>query len=213
MSTQARVTSLDALGRFRASLIVFANRSHSAVDQVTDELRRVRSWIQQEQRRRWEGEVQRRARVLAQAEQELLSAKLVKLLDNLNVQQAAVRKAKHALEEAEGKLRHVKRWSRDFDSATEALAKNLDSFRSVLVHDLPKGMAYLSEAQKALESYGELRAADPGPKAAAPGEPAELPPPHERQRRRKPPLAGAEEPLRRVAGNARPLARPQGAGV
>ena len=36
------------------------------------------------------------------------------MLDNLNVQQAAVRKAKHALEEAETKLRHVKRWTPRF---------------------------------------------------------------------------------------------------
>jgi len=96
MATHAKVTSVDALEIFRASLIVFLNKAHSALDQASDEIRRTRSWIQHDQRTHWENEMRRRARALAQAEQELLSARMTKALDNLSAQQAAVHKARRS---------------------------------------------------------------------------------------------------------------------
>lgn len=165
MSSQAKVTSVEALEIFRASMIVFSSKAHNAVDQVSDEIRRTRTWIQHEKRVHWENEVRRRSRALAQAEQELLSAKMVGLLDNLALQQLAVRRARAACEEAAQKLRNVKRWARDFDSATGPLAKILDSFRGVLAHDFPRGISFLLQAQKTLESYGET-AAPPAPARA-----------------------------------------------
>jgi len=162
MATNAKVTSIDALEAFRASLIVFLNKSHSAVDQASDEIRRTRSWIQNDQRTHWENEVRRRGRNLAQAEQELLSARMAKALDNLTVQQMAVHKAKRALEEAQEKLRKVKLWMRDFDGMVEPLARGLNSLRGYLDHDMPQGIAYLSEVQKIMESYtGVQRPAGP----------------------------------------------------
>jgi hypothetical protein len=95
--------------------------------------------------------------VLAQAEQELLSAKMIRIKDNLSVQQLAVRRAKHALEEAEAKLRAVKRWNRDFDTNAEPLTKRLESLREFLSHDMPKGISFLLQAQRTLEEYSETR--------------------------------------------------------
>src|SRR5438874_5187947 len=136
MATQARVTSIDALEAFRSSIILFLNKANNSLDQVGDEIRRTRSWIQHDQRLYWEGEVRRRAKALAQAEQELLSARMIKLLDNLSAQPAAVHKAKRALEEAEQKLRNVKLWTRDYDSTMEPLAKSLNSLREYLAQDM-----------------------------------------------------------------------------
>jgi hypothetical protein len=137
MATQAKVTSIDALENFRASLIVFLNKAHSALDQSSDEIRRTRSWIQHDQRTYWESEARRRARALAQAEQELMSARMIKALDNLTTQQQAVNKARHALEDASEKVRKVKLWMRDFDGTIEPVAKGLNSLRSYLDHDMP----------------------------------------------------------------------------
>jgi archaellum component FlaC len=167
MATHAKLTSTDALEAFRASLIVFLNKSHSAIDQVSDEIRRVRSWIQNDQRTHWENEMRKRARVLAQAEQEMLSARMTKAADNLTVQQQAVRKARASLEEAQEKMRKIKLWIRDFDGTVEPMAKGLNSLRGYLDHDLPLGIAYLVEVQKIMESYTELNRAPgkPGPGA------------------------------------------------
>ena len=159
MATQAKVTSIDTLESFRASLILFLSKAHCSLDEVSDEVRRTRNWIQNDRRVHWEGEVRRRKRVLDQAEQELFSARMSVLRKTTTLQQAVVRKAKAALEEAEGKLRNVKNWNRSFDSSTEPLVKGMEGFRHFLDQTMPKAIAYLVRAQKTLESY----AATPAP--------------------------------------------------
>jgi hypothetical protein len=173
MATQAKVTSTEALETFRSSLIVFLNKAHSAIDAASDEIRRTRSWIQHDQRSHWENEARRRARILAQAEQDLLSARMTKALDNLTAQQMAVHKAKHALEEAEAKLRKVKLWTRDFDGIVEPMAKGLNGMLGYLDHDMPQAVAYMTEIIKIMESYAEINRPTqsplpaPAPSAAA----------------------------------------------
>jgi len=167
MATVAKVTSVEALEAFRASLIVFLNKAHASTDQVSDEIRRVRSWVQNDQRTHWENEMRRRARDLAQAEQEMLSARMTKALDNLSAQQQAVNKARRALEEAQEKMRRIKLWMRDFDGTLDPLARGLNSLRGYLDHDMPRAIAYLVEIQKIMESYLEKNTPAKAPAAAA----------------------------------------------
>ncbi len=155
MAEQAKVTSVDALESFRSSLILFVHTAHQHLDGVGDDVRRTRNWIQNEQRMHWQGELRRRSRTLDLAEQELFSAKLSGLRDNLVAQQNAVRKAKAAVTEAEEKLRAVKFWTRNFDHEADPLLKRLEGLRLLLDHDLPKAISYLLQAQKTLESYAE----------------------------------------------------------
>lgn len=155
MSNQIRVTSIDALEAFRSALIIFLTKARRSLDDVGDDVRRTRMWLQHDQRFHWEGEVRRRHKVLGQAEQELLSAKLSGLRDSLVIQQNAVRKAKVALVEGEEKLRNVKRWNRDYDNATGPLMKRLEGLRSYLDFELPDAVAYLVQAQRTLDAYTE----------------------------------------------------------
>ena len=180
MATHAKVTSIDALEAFRASLIVFLNKAHSSLDQAGDEIRRTRGWIQHDQRMYWENEARRRAVTLAQVEQELMSARMTKALDNLAAQQLAVHKAKRVLEEAQEKVRKIKVWIRDFDGLVGPMVKGLSSLRGYLDHDLPQGIAWLTEVEKLMESYTEAPAtAAPAAAGVAPGGeiPAEEPMP------------------------------------
>ena len=167
MAEQAKVTSLDALESFRADLIVFTSEAHRAVDEVGDEVRRTRYWIQNDQRTHWEGQARRRKRVLDQAEQELFAAKLSGLRDTTAAQESAVRKAKAALAEAEDKLRAIKQWNRNFDGCADPLVKGLNSLREFLDQDMPKALAYLVQAQRTLEAYAETG----GPASASAPEP------------------------------------------
>lgn len=171
MGEQARVTSVEALETMRSGLIVFSSKALSVVDQIADEIRRTRAWVQQEQRRHWENEVKKRDRALVEAKQELLGVKMIGMIHNFSAQQAAVRKCSAALEEAETKLRHVKKWTRDFDAAAEPLTRSLENFRSVLARDLPEAAGVLLQAQKILDAYNEVREARPG--LPAPIEPTE----------------------------------------
>ncbi|HEV7866998.1 MAG TPA: hypothetical protein VGO90_04915 [Chthoniobacteraceae bacterium] len=163
MAEQVKVTSIDALQSLRSSLIVFLTSAHRSVDEVLDEVRRVRVWLQNDQRMHWEGQVRKWRKTLDQAQQELMSARLSGLRDSTTAQQNAVLKAKRALAEAEDKLRAVKRWNRDYDSHADPLTKRLESFRHVLDHDMPKGLSYLLQAQKTLEAYAETQGVDGAP--------------------------------------------------
>jgi hypothetical protein len=178
MSSQVKVTSLDALESFRASLIIFLTKGRRSVDDVGDEVRRTRQWVQHDQRLHWENELRRRRRDLAQAEQELFSAKLSGLRDNIAVPQAAVRRAKAAVDEAEGKLRNIKRWNRDYDGLVDPLLKRLQGLREIFDHDLPHGITFLVEALRTLEAYAETATpvAAPPVADARPADAPDLPP-------------------------------------
>jgi len=156
MADQAQVTSFDALEIFRTNLILFLNKARIQVDDAGSGIRRTQGWLQNDQRLYWEREIRRRRRALDQAEAELLNAKMSNLRENLSVELMAVRRAKKAFVEAEEKLQNVKRWSRNFESCVAPLAKNLESLRGVLDHELPKALSYLLETQKTLESYAEI---------------------------------------------------------
>ncbi len=158
MAEQVKVTSIDALESFRSSMIVFQLKARRSLDMVGDEVKRTSQWIQNDQRMHWEGEARKWKRVYDRAQQELLTARLSEFIDSPSAQQAAVRKSKNALDLAEEKLRRVKAWNRDFDGLTEPLTRTLESLRHFLEHVVPDGIAFLSQAQKTLESYAETHA-------------------------------------------------------
>ena len=163
MANQAKVTSIDTLESFRANLILFLSKAHASLDEVGDEVRRTRNWIQNDRRVHWEGEARRRKRVLDQAEQELFSARMSVVRKTITPQLAAVNKAKHALDEAEQKLRNIKAWNRNYDGGTEPLVKSMEGFRHFMDQTLPKAISYLVRAQKTLESYTEAPSPAVGP--------------------------------------------------
>jgi hypothetical protein len=169
----ARITSLDALESFRAALIVFLTTGRRSADEVIEQVRRIRIWLQGEQRLHWEFQIRKRQKLLDSAIQELFSARLSGIAASTTAKEQAVRKAKAAVAEAEQKLRNVKRWSRDYDHLVEPLVKRLEGLRYYLDYELPKGVHFLSEAQKTLEAYAtNLPApAPPAPSTAPPPEP------------------------------------------
>ena len=154
MANQARVTSTEALDTFRAHLIIFMNKANRAVDDVNDEVRRTRVWLQHDQRVLWESEFRKREKALAQAEQELMSVRLTGNHETaMIIRQQAVNKAKRALGEAGDKLRRVKAWNQNYDGLADPIVKRLESLRQFLGNDIPKGIAYLVNAQRALDAY------------------------------------------------------------
>jgi hypothetical protein len=161
MAEQARVSSIEALEALRATLIVFLERAYRSLDEVGDEIRRTRMWVQQDQRHHWELELRKRNRALDAAEQELLTARLSNLRDNIKHQQDMVRKCKAAVAEGEQKLRNTKIWTRDFPHEVDPLVRRLEGLRHYLDHDLPKAIAFLLQAQETLSNYAQTSAVPP----------------------------------------------------
>ncbi|MGI9242817.1 MAG: hypothetical protein ACR2RV_18615 [Verrucomicrobiales bacterium] len=155
---QANVTSIEALEAFRSDLIIFLTKAKNALDEVGEDVRRARIWLEVEQRNHWQREIKRRRRTLDEAQQELFSAKLATFTSATTLQEAAVVNARRSMNEAEEKLRTLKHWIRNFDSTVEPLARKLENLRQFLGNDMPKAVAFLTQTQKTLEAYAEVAA-------------------------------------------------------
>ena len=162
MAEQVRITSVDALEAFRAKLIVYLSKARPLVEDVSTEVLRTRVWLQSEQRLYWEHQLKRRTRDLENAQQALFSAGISNLREATTAEVAAVNKAKRAVAEAEAKLRLVKQWSREFDSRIEPVLKQLEKLHTVLTHELPHGVAFLTQALNTLAAYAEMAAPSVG---------------------------------------------------
>jgi DNA repair ATPase RecN len=180
MATQAKVTSTEALEAFRAKLIIYLTKARRALDDAGEEVRRMRQWLQHDQRMHWEGELRRRTKRLEQAQQELMSAQLSShQAGAVMARQMALIKAQNELVEAEGKMRKLKAWNRNYDTVADPVVKRMDRMRQSL-DELPKAILYLAAVQKTLEEYadsaGPASVNEPAtPESAGEGEPATVP--------------------------------------
>lgn len=163
MPDKAHVTSVDAIEAFRSDLVVYVSKARPTLEEVTAEVVRTRSWLQNEQRTFWESQVRRRAKDLEQAQAALFSARLSNLRDESAAEQMAFHRAKRALEEAETKLRTLKHWTREFDNRVDPLVKQTEKLHTVLANDMVKAVASLTESIKSLAAYAE---AGPPPEAS-----------------------------------------------
>ena len=155
MATSAKVTSVEALESFRTSLIVYLSKARPTLDEVSDEVIRVRGWLEGDRRVHWEGQVRRARQKLLDAQQAVFSAELSNLREVSTAERMAMQRAKRALEEAEAKLTLVKKWSRNFANDVMPIARQLEKLQSVFATNLPEAIAYLGQTVRTLEDYSD----------------------------------------------------------
>ena len=117
------------------------------------------------------------------ANQALYSARLANLREVTTAEQTAVLRAKRALNEAEEKLRLVKRWTLEFDQRVGPLVKQLEQLRTMLSNDMPKAAIHLAQVLKMLDAYANVApsaAAVATPTGEAKGDDAEEAPSEEK---------------------------------
>jgi hypothetical protein len=136
---------------------------------VSSAVQRTRGWLDNEQRAHWEGELRRRSRALEEAQQALFSSKLSSFRETSATEQMAVQRTKHAVEEAEGKLRVLKQWSRVFDNRVDPLVKQMEKLHTVLAHDMVQAVAFLAQAVNTLDAYAEVAPPTSIPGSTQPG--------------------------------------------
>ena len=175
MAGEAKVRSVESLEYFRSALINFLTKSRQALNHADDGVKRGRYWVEQEQHNHWIQEGKKRTRKLAQAQQELLTAKLSKWQDSVMLQEKIVRRCKAELEEAEDKFKQTKKWSREFDRSFDPAMKGITQLRDFLEHDLVRGIASLDQSLKTIAAYLERERPAPGAPAVPLDEPE--PPP------------------------------------
>ena len=169
MADRAQVSSIASIDAFRSRLILYAGKARAATEEVIDEVRRTRVWLESSQKSHWETECRRRKRILEDAEQELFSARLSQLRTQTAAQILAVERAKQALRRAEEKRDAVRRWMREYELRAEPLGKEVEPLLSFLTTDAPKAVVYLGNVVKTLELY----AAAGGPSRSPTQEPGQ----------------------------------------
>jgi len=153
MPDHAHLTSSEAIEFFRATLIAYITKTRPLLEDACDEVFRTREWLHDDRRIHWEHQVRKRTRVLEEARQALLGAKMSNLRETRAAEHMAVERAKRALVEAEEKLKLIKTWSREFDQRAQILVKELEHVRSLAANELPRGVAHLSQIVLRVEEY------------------------------------------------------------
>lgn len=156
MPEKAQVRSIDVLDGFRSNLIVYLSQARPALDEVSADVVRMRIWLESDQRTYWENQVRLRTKKLEQAQQALFSSRLGVLRRETAAEQMAVHRAKRALEEAETKLRVIKRWTREFEARVQPLVKQMEKLHTVFSNDMVKAVASLTQTIDTLAAYAEL---------------------------------------------------------
>jgi len=169
MDRQAKVTSVDALTTFRSSLIIYMGSVGNALDEVRDEVRRMRTWLQVDQRAHWGGQLKRLRKQLEQAEAELFTSRLSSMTSHSAARQMAVTRLRRMVRETEERAKALQKWIRNYDSLVEPLLKKLDGMQHFAAHDLPKAVSSLAQAERTLDDYARIApegGGNEGPRAA-----------------------------------------------
>jgi phage-related minor tail protein len=84
-----------------------------------------------------------------------MTARLSDFQDSTSLQQMAVRRARQAVEQAEGKLKAMKKWNRDLETRAAPLLKEVEQLLGYLTAEMPKAVAHLGQIVKALDAYAD----------------------------------------------------------
>ena len=158
MPETARITSVEAIEAFRADLLVYLEKARNAIEEVGEEINRTRAWLHDDRGPHWAQQIKRRTIALQERQQELFSAQLGEKQRNIQAELVAVRRAKQALEEAELKVKTIKRWVRDYPAEVEPRARHAELLRATLVNDMGKAVLFLTQSLDALHAYAAMKA-------------------------------------------------------
>lgn len=157
MPESAHVGSLDAIERFHNALVGYVADVRRALNEVSEEIRRTKEFVQVDRKRAWDAEMRKRQRTLEEAEAAVFSARLSAWNDVQSAQQMAANKARRAVREADEKIRIIQKWARNFDEIVAPMEKRLQRLNDAAYSDLPKAIAALREIQRDLEQYLEIK--------------------------------------------------------
>lgn len=174
MADRAQVTSVEAIESFRSALIVYLSKTRPALEEMGSEVMRAKQWLQNDKRRFWENEMKARTKKLERARAEMFSVSMSKFQEVSSAQQLLLHRAEQACDEAQKKLVLLKKWDHELENRSEPLVKMVDQFQSFVTSEMPKAIAYLTQAIRSLEAYAEVRMG--GEAAAPPPEKIEAPP-------------------------------------
>ena len=155
MRTPARVTSIDALGDFRAALDAFRADALDALTTLDLEVRRSFDWLA-DQRKFWQKTVRECQDAVTRARAELAQKQMTHpgmRQPDTTREEENLWLAKRRLQVAEEKLETTRRWEPKLQRAVDEYAGPVRHLGNVVESDLPKAAALMKKLIAALEAY------------------------------------------------------------
>jgi hypothetical protein len=174
MSQVARVDSIAALKKFRASLCQFAQVAAVALEETDMEIRRTQTWLQHDRYPYWKAKVRDRADAHTRAKQALNQRRLFEravqgVPSSCVDERKALRVAEQGLREAEQRFTRVRFWIEQIDRDLNDYKGRVKGLAGAVQGEIPKALANLDRMVDSLEAYVALAPPEaPGP-AEQPG--------------------------------------------
>jgi hypothetical protein len=159
MAQGANVSDIEAVEKFRNSLVTFCEQALDALSAVQMEARRTTDWIAQDRKYYWEQQRRVRWDELAQAKAALARKELGQKPErNVDVteEKKNLRRAQYRLEEAEQKIVAVQKWSRVLVKAMEEYESQARQLADIIEGNPSHCVIVMDDILRALEKYLEL---------------------------------------------------------
>jgi hypothetical protein len=161
MSQSARVDSIAALKRFRASLCQFAQAAAAAVEEVDMELDRACTWLEQDRYPHWKARVRDHSDAYTRAKQALNQRQLFEravqgVPSSCVDERKALRAAEQELREAEQGYARVRTWVQQMERQANDYRGRVKGLTAAVQVDIPNALASLDRMVDSLEAYVAL---------------------------------------------------------
>lgn len=165
MSQSANVRSVESIHDFKVSLVTFAEDARNALSSMEMELRRTRDWLLRDQLSHWQSQFKRRTELVSIARTELHRRRLSQQGSDAvsdSEQKENLKIAIRRLEEAEDKLKQIKKWAPVLEHAISEYHATSQPLGDRLTGSLVNSMTLLDRMVASLESYAALTAPSVG---------------------------------------------------
>ncbi len=161
MSDSANVRSIQAIRDFKVALANFAEDARNALSSSEMEVRRTRDWLLRDQLGYWTNQIKRRNEQVSMARADLHRRRLSQQGSDAvsdTEQKEAVRLAQRKLEEAELKVKLVKKWGPILEHAIAEYHSTSQPLGDRLTGTLVNSMMLLDRMCTTLENYMAIQA-------------------------------------------------------
>lgn len=159
MAQGANVANVEAVEKFRNSLVTFCEQAMDALSAVQMEARRTTDWITNDRKFHWERQLRIRWDDLASAKAALARKELGKSPErnvDLTEEKKNLRIAQIRLEEAQQKIEAVQRWSRVLVRAIDEYEAQGRQLAGLIEGNPSRCVIVMDNILEALENYLKL---------------------------------------------------------
>src|SRR3954471_5648039 len=171
MSGYARVENSDALKEFRTRLIKFAEIAQVALADAEGEVQRMLVWLETEANTFWSGQIRKRHEAVEKCKEAVRAKKLFKSptgsTQSAVEEEKQLRMAQKRLEEAEEKLKNVRRYTPRLQKEISIYKGGVQRLSTTVSSDIPMAIGRLDRMIAAIEAYAALSVSGGGGDDAA----------------------------------------------